>query len=229
MKRFVVLCIFGILCCPTYAQSAKPPKPPQQVVDRARVIREAMRRGVVQVPMVIYPDDYINPGSKTDRTLPEELQPVNMLERLDCVVLDKEQITLGRANVPLYAVTGMENRKEETFVTFSLPIFSDIQWHAFNKNRVMMDPATGDKYYPRRIDKNIPFDKVLIIKNQKGMTLNFTMVFPRLNDGVQRVIFTDMKPIQTELPLNRAPRRNLVVDNVPQLLENSQKKGRDIF
>ncbi|MEG2099543.1 MAG: hypothetical protein RR858_01750 [Mucinivorans sp.] len=201
----------------------------REQTERSRKIVAAMRRGVQVMPMYVSPNDFINPGSKTDRTLPEELQAIPWAERLDCVLLHADQIIVARQNVATYSIMAMENVGRETIVTYSLPVHWDNQWHALNRYTVMTDPASGDRYFPRRVENKIPFDKVLIINGYNGRTINFKVVYPRIKDGVTKVVFSDERPIQTELPLNRTPDQIIVVANVQEMLQNSVHRGEDIF
>lgn len=207
------------------------PEQNKKEVERKRKIQEAMRRGVVVMPLVVYPDDYINPGSTTDRSLPEELQATPWDRRLNCVRLKPEQLVPSRFNLNNTAITAMENKGNETWVTYSKPCYHDKHWYVFNRYTAMVDQATGDRYFPRRIEGNIPFDRILIIEGCKGRTLDFTVVYPRLAEGVEKVIFRDTRPVQTEVPLNRAPKKDYPVNNVQELLQKAkeQKKGRDIY
>ncbi|MEG1897978.1 MAG: hypothetical protein RR217_07355, partial [Mucinivorans sp.] len=140
-----------------------------------------------------------------------------------------EQIIVARQNAATYSIMAMENVGRETIVTYSLPVHWDNQWHALNRYTVMTDPASGDRYFPRRVENKIPFDKVLIINGYNGRTINFKVVYPRIKDGVTKVVFSDERPIQTELPLNRTPDQIIVVANVQEMLQNSVHRGEDIF
>lgn len=203
----------------------------QKERDRQRKIQEAMRRGVVVMPMRTYPDDYINPGSTTDRSLPEELQATPWDQRLNCVKLKPEQLVVSKFNLSNTAITAIENKGNETYVTYSKPCYYHKHWYVFNRYTVMVDRATGDRYFPRRVLGNIPFDRILIVEGCKGRTLDFTVVYPKLAEGVERIVLRDDRPVQTEVPLNRAAKKDYEVNNVQELLQKAkeQKKGRDIY
>lgn len=231
MKRFILLFLLTILCsacvAQNYTQSFDMERKKQH--DRERMIQEAMRRGVMVLPLRTYPDDYINPGSTTDRSLPEELQATPWDKRLNCVKLKPEQLTFSKYSVSTTKITAIENKDNETLVTYTIPGRYDKRWYAINRYTVMVDKATGDRYFPRRVLKKIPFDKVLIIEGCKDRMLDFTVVYPKLADGVDRVVFTDDRPIQTEVPLNRGPRTDYEVSNVQEMLKKNIKRGRDIY
>lgn len=231
MKRLILIFFVGLLSticvAQNYTQSFDMERKKQQ--ERERMVRDAMRRGVMVLPLRTYPDDYINPGSTTDRSLPEELQATPWDKRLDCVKLKPEQLTFSKYRVQNTTITAIENTEKETLVTYTIAGHYDKRWYAINRYTVMVDKATGDRYFPRRVLKKIPFDKVLIIEGCKDRMLDFTVVYPKLADGVERVVFTDDRPIQTEVPLNRGPRTDYEVSNVQEMLKKNIKRGRDIF
>lgn len=229
MKRalsttLAVLCLLGAQAQRRYESDDE-----KRQEEKQKKAKETMRKDVYTAPLVTDPDDYILPGSKTDRTLPERLQPVHMFKRLDCVFLKPEQITPSRHQVSGYGITAMENVGEETHVTYTLFVFDVGQWHALSKNKVMIDLNTGDRYFPRRVLNYIPFDKVLIIQGFKNRYIDFTVVYPKLSDSAEMVSFTDICPIQTELPLNRSPRSGPKIVNAKAMLEKSKNKPKDIF
>lgn len=202
---------------------------------RAKSGKDAGKKETHIMPMLIHADDFINPGSTTDRTLPEEKQAIPWYERLDCVKLNKNQIksldpsyfvTQTKSSYPLVS---MQNVGDETFVTFALYIHWDHNWFALNKAQAMVDPASGDRYFPRRVLNDIPMDKVLRVEGYKGRNITYTIVYPRLKESVEQVAFIDTKPIQTELPLNRAAKQTAVVTNVKELLSASERRGEDLY
>ena len=201
----------------------------RQIQEKQRQIQLAMRKGVVVMPLVKYPDDWILPHSGTDRSLPEELQKRPWYERLDCVRVGPGQLVVAAEPVEKYSVYSIQDTGRETWVTWALPVGWDRQWHAYNKGCVVVDEATGDRYFPRRIENGLPFDKIWDIQGYDGNTVLFTVVYPRLKYGVKRIRFTDAWPIKTELPLNRTPRRDIVVEDVQNLIQQAAKKGKDIY
>lgn len=141
----------------------------------------------------------------TNEAIREEDQPLSFIDRFNCYTLKAEQISISdnqSQNIKYGKVLKVRHTNTETFVTISLPISWDLQWHGVNNNTALLDTKTGDRYHFRRMDNNIPSDKLLIIKNMKGKVIELTQVFPRIKDGVKSVTLIEVKPQDKEFPRN---------------------------
>lgn len=198
--------------------------------ERERIFREATLYGRYPVPIHDPQDYYTTPWSRTDRSLPEEKQPIPWYERLDCVKLTPQQIDTVQGQKIEYSlsVIDMKNKGDETFVTFAFRVGWDKQWLVLNRYEVLFDPDRGDCYYPRRVLKDIPFDKVLIIEGYKGKAIQFTIAYPRLDCRVKSIVVTPIKAVQTEKPLNGKGLSIIAVPDVRALLCRD-RQGEDIF
>lgn len=141
----------------------------------------------------------------TNRAMREEDQPFSFIDRFDCYTLKADQISISDTpynGVKYGKVLKVRHTDTETFVTIALPISWNLQWHGVNNNTALLDTKTGDRYHFRRMDNNIPSDKLLIINNMKGKILELTQVFPRIKDGVKSVTLIEVKPQDKEFPRN---------------------------
>lgn len=141
----------------------------------------------------------------TNRAMREEDQPFSFVDRFDCYTLKADQISISNTpynGVKYGKVLKVHHTDTETFVTIALPISWNLQWHGVNNNTALLDTKTGDRYHFRRMDNNIPSDKLLIIKNMKDKVIELTQVFPRIKDGVKSVTLIEVKPQDKEFPRN---------------------------
>lgn len=83
--------------------------------------------------------------------------------------------------------TWVYRRDDHTQVDILCRISSNIGWTIISSNFVLIDPQSGDRYMVQSIKNDIPFDKTLVIRGQKGNTVLFSLIFPPLAKHIKRV------------------------------------------
>ncbi len=84
-------------------------------------------------------------------------------------------------------VIQIEKGRDETRVTLSVRIKGDLQWLRFDSGFCIIDQESKDRYFIRRLDRNLPLDKTIIVSGMSGQTVGITLVFPRLKRSVKEV------------------------------------------
>lgn len=80
-----------------------------------------------------------------------------------------------------------------------------------------MKLRTNDRYYPRRLENDIPLNRVIIVNKFPKTMLELTYVYPALKKSVVRVDIVESPESNVELPSNSSglvQLRNVVVDQV---------------
>lgn len=78
-------------------------------------------------------------------------------------------------------------RADHTQVDILCRISSDISWTIISSNFLLVDPETREEYRVRSIKNDIPFDKTLVIRGEKGKTVLFSLIFPPLREHIKNV------------------------------------------
>jgi len=84
-------------------------------------------------------------------------------------------------------VAHIDRGRTETRVTLSVRITGDNQWIRFDSGYCIIDKKTKNRHFIRRLERNLPLDKTLILSDMKGQTVGFTMVFPPLARSVKEI------------------------------------------
>jgi hypothetical protein len=84
-------------------------------------------------------------------------------------------------------VLQIEKCRDETRVTLSVRIKGDLQWLRFDSGFCIIDKESKDRYFIRRLDRNLPLDKTIIVSGMSGQTVGITLVFPPLKRSVKEV------------------------------------------
>lgn len=129
----------------------------------------------------------------------EERQLVHWRDRLDCYVLTPEQMKI----TDKHGISDVRHTEKETFVTFSEPIYWDINWVSVPDSYVLEDDNTSDRYHVRRAEGGMPLNKLWTVNGIKDSNLAITLVFPRVKKD-SKGIFTlkTIKDPSYEMPLN---------------------------
>lgn len=85
----------------------------------------------------------------------------------------------------------------ETLVTFATKIYYDSQWISFDDGMMLRDCKTKEKYYIKRVEKEIPLNRLCVVKGKNGEYVMYTMVFPRLPDRVDKIDIISTPHINT--------------------------------
>lgn len=102
----------------------------------------------------------------------------------------------NRRHSQLLSVVRTDN---ETLVTFSAYMHFDSQWCHFGSGILIRDCKTKEKYYITKVEKDIPLNKLNVVKGKKGKYVMFTMVFPRLPDNVEKIDIIET-PHRNDIP-----------------------------
>ena len=84
-------------------------------------------------------------------------------------------------------VARIEKTKNETKVTFAIPIEYHEQWIYFDRGFTIIDKSSGDRYMIRNLEKDLPLDKTIIITDKYHKIIEITMIFPPLKKSVNLV------------------------------------------
>lgn len=67
--------------------------------------------------------------------------------------------------------------KQETYVTFAVPIHDNKWWIRFDKNTELLDKDSNEHYQVLRLDKDLVLNKTMVVYGQKDKMIEVTMVF----------------------------------------------------
>lgn len=82
----------------------------------------------------------------------------------------------------------VNNKKDkETLVTIAVPIGDNQWWVRVDKLTELIDTKTMDRYLIRRLDNGLTLDKTMIVTGHKDEMIEITMVFPLLQESVEKV------------------------------------------
>ncbi len=84
-------------------------------------------------------------------------------------------------------VARIEKTKNETKVTFAIPIEYHEQWIYFDRGFTIIDRSNGDRYLIRKLENDLPLDKTIIISDKYRKIIEITMIFPPLRKSVDTV------------------------------------------
>ena len=84
-------------------------------------------------------------------------------------------------------VARIEKTKNETKVTFAIPIEYHEQWIYFDRGFTIIDKSSGDRYMIRKLENDLPLDKTIIITDKYHKIIEITMIFPPLKKSVNLV------------------------------------------
>lgn len=84
-------------------------------------------------------------------------------------------------------VARIEKTKNETKVTFAIPIEYHEQWIYFDRGFTIIDKSSGDHYMIRKLENDLPLDKTIIITDKYHKIIEITMIFPPLKKSVNLV------------------------------------------
>lgn len=130
--------------------------------------------------------DY-RPPKDIDRYYNKEGYPTSV-RKMEYVLLQNDQIVYSA--LPFERGTKIRSivtDKDATRLTVAVPIYYDSNWVQFNRGFCIEDCRTGDVYEIQSMERGIELNKTLVVREQKGKMLEFTMIFPPLNKKVKTV------------------------------------------
>jgi len=80
-----------------------------------------------------------------------------------------------------------KSNPKETLITIAIPIRKNNDWFLVNKEFRIIDKRTQDQYLIRKIEKNLPLDRKIIITGNAEKMIEITMIFPPLKKNVEVV------------------------------------------
>ncbi len=83
--------------------------------------------------------------------------------------------------------------KDSTMVDLLTPISRENQGIVISENTFLRDKKSGVLYKIRRIKRNIPLAKLLVIPNSRGEHISFTLIFPPLAEDVKKLELITIK------------------------------------
>lgn len=89
--------------------------------------------------------------------------------------------------VPYTDIYTIEKSETETKVNLVLGISSAHSWFLINSAAKIIDDVSKDEYHLRRVEKDIPLDKMIIVPTGKDKMIAITLIFPPLKESVKRM------------------------------------------
>lgn len=124
-------------------------------------------------------------------------------------------------------IYSIENRADETVVTFVQPIYFDSQWVSFGYGFCLVDRKSGDVYMTRGYDKGWSMDRLLIVRGCNKRNILIPLVFPKLQKGVNRIDILDLQDARDLIPSNDdGVRRCYYNVNVKKYAPEKKKIGK---
>ncbi len=101
-----------------------------------------------------------------------------------------------------YRILDVECRKDETRVLMAvdMPMDQPAGWLIFSSDIYIRDTKTKDRYMLRRVENDIPLNKVIVVEGCGGQSVAFTMIFPPLKKNVRTIDVVDMPNTKVPLP-----------------------------
>lgn len=137
--------------------------------------------------------------------MPGEAQTQQSNDNAGEYELRKDQIVYSfqPISTPSMQLVCIDRDKKETRVTVAVPVSWDEQWFRFDSNFSIRDLKKGDIYRIRSLTRDIPLNRKLFIKGQRGRMMEFTMVFPPLPSKVKNVDIYEHSPNSIEYSQNQ--------------------------
>lgn len=124
----------------------------------------------------------------------------------------------------LYAI---EQRKNDTKVTFSNPIYFDSQWVTYGAGFKIIDKDSGDEYVVRGYDGGIPFDRLLIVQGFNRKNILVSLLFPKLNKNVKNIDIIETPNEKDLVPSNDDGKRTAIYNiKITDYLKSSKAEKK---
>ncbi|MBQ4278506.1 MAG: TonB family protein [Rikenellaceae bacterium] len=102
-----------------------------------------------------------------------------------------------------YRILDIECKPDETRVLIAVDMPEDkaAWWLIFGSGIYIRDTQTKDRYMIRRLENDIPLDKVIVVQGCGGQSVAFTAIFPPLKKTVKVIDVIDMPNTKIPLPV----------------------------
>jgi len=94
-------------------------------------------------------------------------------------------------------LVSIEKSRNETKVTFAIPIFEKEWWIYLSSGLTIVDKKTKDRYIVRRSENGLPLNQILVVTNSTHKMVEITLLFPPLKGSVETV---DILTLTSEFP-----------------------------
>lgn len=94
-------------------------------------------------------------------------------------------------------LVSIEKGRNETKVTFAIPIFEKEWWIYLSSGLTIVDKKTKDRYIVRRSENGLPLNQILVVTNSTHKMVEITLLFPPLKGSVETV---DILTLTSEFP-----------------------------
>jgi len=94
-------------------------------------------------------------------------------------------------------LVSIEKGRNETKVTFAIPIFEKEWWIYLSTGLTIVDKKTKDRYIVRRSENGLPLNEILVVTNSTHKMVEITLIFPPLKGSVETV---DILTLTSEFP-----------------------------
>ena len=84
-------------------------------------------------------------------------------------------------------LVSIEKGRNETKVTFAIPIFEKEWWIYLSSGLTIVDKKTKDRYIVRRSENGLPLNQILVVTNSTHKMVEITLLFPPLKGSVETV------------------------------------------
>ncbi len=84
-------------------------------------------------------------------------------------------------------ISSIRRTRKDTRVTLHYLVGGNEWWFYFDKGLSLIDRATGDIYLIKKMDRNIPLNKTLVVTGCCKRYVEFTLIFPPLPESVTTV------------------------------------------
>jgi len=94
-------------------------------------------------------------------------------------------------------LVSIEKGRNETKVTFAIPIFEKEWWIYLSTGLTIVDKKTKDRYIVRRSENGLPLNQILVVTNSTHKMVEITLIFPPLKESVEMV---DILTLTSDFP-----------------------------
>lgn len=91
----------------------------------------------------------------------------------------------------------IEKNKNETRVTYAIPIYEKEWWVYFSDGLTIVDKKTKDRYIVRKVENGLPLNQILVVPGCAGKVVEVTVIFPPLKKEVETI---DILTLTSDFP-----------------------------
>lgn len=146
----------------------------------------------LDLPLIVDYKEYQKEASKKDYILTKDEYILNQ-SQINYEIKYSNTIFGNRRNYYDKKIVRITTEKGETRVDLAMYINRDNQGISISENSYLRDKKDGVLYKIRRIEREIPLAKVLVIPDSRGEYISFTLIFPPLGEDVKKLEFVTAK------------------------------------